>query len=87
MISEVDTDGSGTVDFPEVLSLLARTMKDDDTEQKVLEAFKVFDREGTGAISIADLRRVMTNLGDKMTQDEIETMLREADIDENEVID
>ena len=87
MISEVDTDGSGTVDFPEVLSLLARTMKNDDTEQKVLEAFKVFDREGTGAISLEDLRRVMTNLGDKMTQGEIETLIREADIDENDVID
>ena len=32
MIKEVDEDGSGQVDFPEILSLLARKMKDHDTE-------------------------------------------------------
>ena len=84
---EVDADGDGTVDFPEILSMMARMMKDDDTEAKVMEAFKVFDRNGTGGIDIEDLRRVMTNLGDKLTPDEMDQMIREADLDENGVID
>ena len=33
MINEVDADGNGTIDFPEFLSLMARKMKDTDTEE------------------------------------------------------
>ena len=38
-------------------------MKDTDTEEELVEAFKVFDRDGNGFISAAELRHVMTNLG------------------------
>ena len=41
MINEVDADGNGTIDFPEFLSLMARKMKDTDTEEELVEAFKV----------------------------------------------
>jgi len=46
MINEVDADGNGTIDFPEFLSLMARKIKDTDTEEELREAFKVFDRDG-----------------------------------------
>ena len=39
MINEVDADGNGTIDFPEFLSLMARKMKDTDTEEELVEAF------------------------------------------------
>merc|ERR1711862_805722 len=42
MINEVDADGNGTIDFPEFLSLMARKMRDTDTEEELIEAFKVF---------------------------------------------
>merc|ERR1711887_153664 len=81
MINEVDADGNGTIDFPEFLSLMARKMKDTDTEEELVEAFKVFDRDGNGLISAAELRHVMTNLGEKLTDEEVDEMIREADVD------
>ena len=81
MINEVDADGNGTIDFPEFLSLMARKMKDTDTEEELIEAFKVFDRDGNGLISAAELRHVMTNLGEKLTDEEVDEMIREADVD------
>ena len=45
------------------------------------EAFKVFDRDGNQLISAAELRQVMTTLGDKLTDEEVDEMIREADID------
>ena len=87
MIAEVDADEKGTVDFPEILSLLARKMKDSETDAEVKRAFKVFVRQGEEDISIEDLQRVMMNLGDKMTKEEINAIIREADEDENGTID
>jgi hypothetical protein len=60
---------------------MARKMKDTDSEEEILEAFKVFDKDGNGFISAAELRHVMTNLGEKLTDEEVDEMIREADID------
>ena len=43
--------------------------------------FQVFDKDGNGFISAAELRHVMTNLGEKLTDEEVDEMIREADID------
>merc|ERR1719498_815437 len=58
-------------------------MKDTDTEEELIEAFKVFDRDGNGFISAAELRHVMTNLGEKLTDEEVDEMIREADVDDD----
>ncbi|KAL5199062.1 hypothetical protein ABZP36_002574 [Zizania latifolia] len=39
---QVDDDGNGTIDFREFLNLMARKMKDTDSEEELKEAFRVF---------------------------------------------
>ncbi|KAK2162498.1 hypothetical protein LSH36_97g02025 [Paralvinella palmiformis] len=81
MINEVDADGNGTIDFEEFLHMMAKKMKDTDSEEELREAFRVFDKDGNGYISAAELRHVMTNLGEKLTDDEVDEMIKEADLD------
>ncbi|CAF2163335.1 unnamed protein product [Rotaria magnacalcarata] len=81
MINDVDADGNGTIDFPEFLTLMARKMKDTDSEEEMREAFRVFDKDGNGYISADELCNVMTSLGEKLTDEEVDQMIREADID------
>lgn len=73
--------GNGTIDFPEFLTMMAKKMKDTDSEEELKEAFRVFDKDGNGFISAAELRHVMTNLGEKLTDEEVDEMIREADVD------
>ncbi|KAG6073510.1 hypothetical protein E4U30_005574 [Claviceps sp. LM220 group G6] len=87
MINEVDADNNGTIDFPEFLTMMARKMKDTDSEEEIREAFKVFDRDNNGFISAAELRHVMTSIGEKLTDDEVDEMIREADQDGDGRID
>lgn len=42
---------------------------------------KFSPQDGNGYISAAELRHVMTNLGEKLTDEEVDEMIREADID------
>ena len=81
MIAEVDIDGNGQIDFEEFVSLMNRRSKETDTEEEVINAFKVFDKDGEGLISGNELRHIMTSLGDKLTEDEVDEMIREADVD------
>merc|ERR1712115_141311 len=81
MITGVEHDSDGRIDFPDFLSLMARKMKDTDTEEELIEAFKVFDKDGDGFISAGELRVSMTNLGEKLSDQEVDEMIREADVD------
>lgn len=83
MITELETKVSGKVNEKEFLALMAKTMKSSDTELELIEAFKVFDRDGNGLISSGELKHIMTNLGEKMTDEEIEMMIEYADQDKD----
>ena len=43
MVNEVDTDGTGSIDLPEFLSMMAITINDQKTEDDLREAFELFD--------------------------------------------
>jgi len=81
MIREVDTDGNGEIDFDEFLTMMARKLKETDLEEDIREAFRVFDNKNTGTISTQELRHIMSNLGEKMKDHEIDEMILHADID------
>ncbi|XP_073129345.1 calmodulin-like [Henckelia pumila] len=79
----MNADGDGdvtTVSFDKFLSIMARKMKENVADE-LIEAFKVFDRDQDGFISAVELRNVMINLGEKLTDEEAEQMIREADVD------
>ena len=74
--------GNGTIEFPEFVAMMAKKQQDGgDQEEDLREAFKVFDKDGNGQISQSELKQVMLSLGENLTEDEIEEMVLEADID------
>ena len=79
MLNEVDIDGNGIIDFSEFMTMMAKKLKDTDTEEELKEAFRVFDKDGNGFISADELRHVMTNLGEQLSEEEVEQMIQEAD--------
>ena len=81
MLKEVDADGNGEIDFPEFLIMMSKHIEDTNGEETLRDAFRLFDKDGNGYISAAELRNVMTNLGEKLTDDEIDEMVKEADTD------
>ena len=60
---------------------MARKLKDTESKEEIREAFRVFDKEGNGFITVAELRHVMINPGEKLTDEEVDEMIREADIE------
>lgn len=71
MISEVDADGNGLIDFAEFVTLMARKMNNTDRDAEIREAFSVFDKDGSGKISSDELRQIMKSLGEDLTEEEV----------------
>ncbi|XP_065889841.1 calmodulin-like isoform X2 [Dysidea avara] len=81
---EHDADGNGLIDFKLFLVMMSRKIKESsaNVQEDIVDAFRVFDKDANGFISAAELRHVMMNLGDqKLTEEEVEEMIREADVD------
>ncbi|XP_013376277.1 PREDICTED: myosin light chain 6B isoform X1 [Chinchilla lanigera] len=68
---------SRRVDFETFLPMLQAVAKNRDrgTYDDYLEGLRVFDKEGNGKVMGAELRHVLTTLGEKMTEEEVETVL------------
>lgn len=58
---------------------MARRVRDQETVGDLEEAFKIFDEDDSGTITAKQLREVMTTLGEKLTDEEVDEMVKEAD--------
>lgn len=65
----------------EFLAMMSMANQRGEDESHIRESFRVFDLDGNGFISKAELRQVMGNLGEKLTDEEVQDMIREADAD------
>ncbi|XP_027700855.1 centrin-2 isoform X1 [Vombatus ursinus] len=81
MISDIDKDGSGKISFSDFLAVMTQKMTEKDTKEEILKAFRLFDDDETGKISFKNLKRVARELGENLTDEELQEMIDEADRD------
>lgn len=86
MISDLDADGSGAIDFGEWLGLMTKRVNDKDSRANINKIFALFDDERTGFISIKNLRRITQELGENVSEEELQELITRADTDHDGLV-
>ena len=79
MIKHADKSSTGSIDFNEFIEMMLKNSE--DANEDVAHAFKVFDIDGDGMISAEELKLTMNNLGEPLTNAEVNVMIEAADLD------
>ncbi|KAJ9532859.1 hypothetical protein QJQ45_010861 [Haematococcus lacustris] len=87
----VKADDSKLAEYKEFTSVMERDIRDFDNEAELRKAWKVFDKSlsaavgalqaGQGFITTSELRHVLSNIGEKLSPDELDALTKEADPD------
>ncbi|KAM4766474.1 calmodulin-like protein 4 [Cyanocitta cristata] len=76
-------DRNAELDFSTFLNIMYRQMKQEEPEKEILTALAMIDRQKRGVIAVPELRAKLTRLGEKLSEEEVDELLKEAKVGPN----
>jgi Ca2+-binding EF-hand superfamily protein len=73
-----ESERPGLVSFDDFLTLMSRHIQESNAQDEITDAFRVFDREGNGKITILEFTHILKDLGDPLSDKAINEMIHEA---------
>lgn len=83
LMNEYDREGTGSIEYADFLDIMTTKIRNRDPVEEIVKAFKLFDEDNTGKISLRNLKRVARELGENLSDDELQAMIDEFDKDQD----
>jgi len=80
-VEKMIKEAPGAINFTMFLTLFGEKLNGTDPEAVITNAFKCFDKDGTGVIPEDNMRRLLMSMGERFTEDECDEMFNEAEVD------
>jgi len=81
-IDEMIAMAPGPINFTMFLTMFGEKLNGTDPEDVIRNAFACFDDEGTGKLDADYLRELLTTMGDRFTEEQVDELLKGAPLDE-----
>ncbi len=83
IMKEYDANSTGKIAFADFAEIMGEKVLARDPEEEMKKAFALFDGDDTGFISVKNLRRVSRELGEVLSEEELQAMIDEFDKDQD----
>jgi len=84
LVDRLDKDGNGMVEFEEFEKFVQGRGAGHGSEEEIREAFKLFDLDNTGFVTLGNMLKVTEMIGENTSRDVLATFIKEADLDEDQ---
>ena len=81
LMRQYDKEGSGKIEYQDFLEIMTQKIGERDPTEEVKKAFRLFDEDGTGYVTLKNLRRIARELGEQLSDEELKAMIDEFDKD------
>lgn len=81
MLADIGKDPSQPINFDEFCEMMKGRMPDKNSRAEIDKVFALFDEDDKGKISFRNLKRIAQELGESLTDEELQEMIEEADRD------
>jgi centrin-1 len=87
MLASVDKDGNGEITLDEFIQMMTGKMSERDSQEEIMKVFQLFDEEKTGFITFRNLKKICQELGENLSDEDINEMIEEADRNKDGKVD
>ncbi|KAI9610305.1 hypothetical protein KEM48_002556 [Puccinia striiformis f. sp. tritici PST-130] len=82
-LKDHDKQGQGLIEYNEFDKVMTEKIQARDPREEILRAFKLFDTDNTGKVTLRDLRKISKELGENLDEEELSAMIEEFDLDQD----
>merc|ERR1711976_754517 len=80
-VEDIIDTGTGYVELNDFITVVKKKMQEDEDERELKEIFRVLDKDKKGEVPVSELRWILKNLGDDLTEEDIDDMIADVDTD------
>jgi Ca2+-binding EF-hand superfamily protein len=81
IIQGIEENENKYISFEKFLSIFENLLQNQDTEEDIINELKKLDKNGSGTITVNDLKNLLANYGDVLTKEEVDDVIQEANAD------
>ena len=83
MVIQSSGDQSNLITFEKFIDIYEKLINNQDSEDDIINELKKLDKNGTGNITVNDLKSLLANYGEVLTKEEIDDIIQEANADKS----
>ena len=83
LVHDVDPANEGKVDYNIFLDIMTDFYAERDPQEEIQKAFALFDDDKSGRIGMKNMRRIARELGENLSEEELQAMIDEFDRDQD----
>ena len=87
IIQNLESNNHKLISFEKFIVIFQKKLESQDSEEDIINEFRKLDKDNNGTISENDLRNLMSNYDNPLSDEEIEEIIKEANVDSNGNID
>ena len=74
-------DKSNLITFEKFINIYENLINNQDSEEDIINELKKLDKNGSGTITVNDLKNLLANYGDVLSKEEVDDVIQEANAD------